>query len=1317
MSFITCADANDHSIGPAVLGCRGDFDFTVKFEQLFLSLTPAAVFIVSALCRIAFLARNLTVGAVLIHVSLDVATLILIGMRSPSTTVVDIASSSLRLAAALCMVGLAYLALTVLFDGTQLRTYWLASTTRHEIAYTATFSTVFAIKRILQDPAMSDLYPLDTNLAAADLHSQSRRHLDYSRLKGDKDGLAKALFRSMLVPLLLPILPRIALIGFTLSQPFLIDGLVQHLSEPISQQSSNISHGLIGASVLIYSGIAISTAFYWYFHQRVLCMMRGSLVAAVYTKTTEASNGAKDGNASLTLMSVDTEQLNLGFRNLHEFWANIIEVALASWLLYNRIGAAFAVPIVVVLLCTIAVTSLAKFIGPGQRKWMSALQKRVGVKANAIGNMKNTKMSGLALPIFGMIQQLRIDEQVAGANIRKYNVTPAIFAFVPVTFSPFLTFALAQRNLNAENIFTSLSYLLLATQLLSQLFQSLPRLIGAFTCMGRLQAFLESEPSHKRSNNGLEKMVLRDLAFDVPKHSLTMIIGPVGSGKTTLIKGLLGEIPHDRGTIATPHMSRPVGYCDQTAFLSNASIRDKITGFSTFNPDRYAEVVDSTMLARDFELLPQADETNVGSNSISLALYLQSDLLILDDTFSGLDADTEGQVFQRVFGPDGLIKKRRVTTVLCTHSFGGTIVQQGKFGELANEESYVKTVNVELASTNAMSSERSDPAPTIASTKIDAVKKCGTEDTSLDIVDMAWQQGDRTIYKVYFESMGLHLVGAVLFLGFAEAFWSEDVGATTSIHSFSYYVGIFSALRISSLISLALLVTLVVIFAVVRSRATLHQRALKTLIQAPLLFLITTDQGVITNLSSQAINLINNELPPAFLNTVAAVTESIGSAAVIATSSPYLAISYPFLVAVLWTIQRLYLRTSRQLRLLDLEAKSPLYTHFLDTTKTIVTMRAFGFIEEDRSKNMALLDASQRPAYLLAMIRRWLTFALNIVVTFIALILTALATQLRSEAGFTGASLVTVMSFGPVLTNIVMYYTQLETSIGAVARLKTFSQNVKPENRDVEINAPPEEWPQRGEIVLTGVPAGYGGEPILALKNIKLCIQPGERIAICGRSGSGKSSLLALLLKLLEPSEQTPDAVHIDNVPLRHLERQVLRQRIIAMPRDTVFLPDGTTFYQNLDPFSDATPEEAISALEAVELWTFVHDRGGLNVAMMPNTLSHGQRQLFSLACVVLRRRLRARRRGLGRPEGSVMLLDEVSSGVDRETEKAMQGVIRAEFEAYTVLTVSHRLDMIMEIPRVVVMSKGEVFEVGNPIELAQAARTRFAELRRLGGK
>jgi ATP-binding cassette, subfamily C (CFTR/MRP), member 1 len=207
-----------------------------------------------------------------------------------------------------------------------------------------------------------------------------------------------------------------------------------------------------------------------------------------------------------------------------------------------------------------------------------------------------------------------------------------------------------------------------------------------------------------------------------------------------------------------------------------------------------------------------------------------------------------------------------------------------------------------------------------------------------------------------------------------------------------------------------------------------------------------------------------------------------------------------------------------------------------------------------------------------------------------------------------------------------------------------------------------------------------------------------------------------LLLRLLDPVQSSAQGITIDETPLHKIDRGVLRQRIIAVPQDAVFLPDGTSVRLNLDPFTISTESECRAVLEVVGLWDFVTERGGLAAGMTADSFSQGQKQLFSLARAVLRRRVRARVwkaefGEAGGEESGILLLDEVSSSVDQDTERAMQAAIADEFRNYTIVMVSHRLDVVMDFDRVVVMDRGDVVESGRPRDLVEMEGSKFRKL------
>ncbi|KAJ0296990.1 hypothetical protein COL516b_011051 [Colletotrichum fioriniae] len=1074
---------------------------------------------------------------------------------------------------------------------------------------------------------LDDLYALDDAMSAEVLYTKFGPLLQNNRTQSHEHALFWGIAQTLVGPFILPIIPRLCQMGFKFCQPLMIESLLNYLQEPVGASSPNKGYGYIGAAFLTYIGMATSSSIYWYFQERFVHMARGILASAVYRKTTVISLSATDDSAALTLMNADVERVKNGFQPIHEYWANTIEVALACWLLQRQISAAFVAPVVVVIVCTAASTVTAKFTGKRQTLWMESIQQRVGVTAKAISSMKALKISAMSGPIESLIHSLRLEELSVGGKWRLMLLAAVTIAYTPSQLGPVMAFAVTSQTLNVTRIFTSMAYLMLLAGPLGSLFQTIPQLVSAFACLGRIQAYLDKDsrvdyrktpeaPLKQASFGWAEgKYVLDNVDIFVPANSLTIIVGPVASGKSTLLKGLLGEIPHHLGEVVFSVNHRRVGYCDQSPFLYNSTIKANIIGHSGLDPERYRQVIDATMLSADFATLPKGDRTKIGSNGLTLsggqrqrvalarALYLECDLLILDDIMSGLDATTEEHVFNRVFGNQGIVRQRRITT--------------------------------------------------------------------------ARQLGDVAVYRHYFGSMAKWVIAVFIFWCCAYAFcmnfptvwlkfWSEDITAENPKRSGAFYMGIYALLQIMCLGALMVVVFINTQTMISQSGSSLHQRALRTLVGAPLRFFATTDTGTVTNLFAQDLALIDSELPMALINF------------------------------------------------------SVLLFAAVDTLKGLATLRALGFISADITVSNNLLDTSQRPAYQLAIIQRWLQLALKLLVAALATIVVTLATQLRASSGFTGASLVTLMSFGDTLTTIVQSYTMLETSIGAVARLKTFSDTVTPETGPDEDVIPKESWPEKGAIEIKAVSASYGVSrdqsssaseekppADLAIRDLHLSIRPGERVAICGRTGSGKSSLILLLLRLIEALPGSASGSVVDSVPLDKVDRDTLRRRIIAVSQDAIFLPDGSTVRDNLDPFDAATEGECLEVLEQVGLLAGIQERGGMGAGLAAESFSQGQKQLFCLARAVLRKRVKSR----GGTNGGILLLDEVSSSVDRATDLVMQDIIRREFEGYTIIMVSHRLDMVLDCHTVVVMDKGSVVEKGTPRVLKDQKGGMFREL------
>lgn len=199
----------------------------------------------------------------------------------------------------------------------------------------------------------------------------------------------------------------------------------------------------------------------------------------------------------------------------------------------------------------------------------------------------------------------------------------------------------------------------------------------------------------------------------------------------------------------------------------------------------------------------------------------------------------------------------------------------------------------------------------------------------------------------------------------------------------------------------------------------------------------------------------------------------IAQMALIAVAAPFAAISFPIVGGTVYFIQKFYLRTSRQLRFLDLEAKSPLYTQFNEILEGLATIRAFGWQDFAEEKSKDLLDRSQRPFYLLFAVQRWLTLVLDFVVAGIATILIILVVALRGKlsAGYVGVALYNVVLFSQSIKLLITFWTQLETHIGSVARIKNFTTDPVAEDKDTEDHIPPSNWPNQGKIDFNDITA------------------------------------------------------------------------------------------------------------------------------------------------------------------------------------------------------------------------------------------------------
>lgn len=228
------------------------------------------------------------------------------------------------------------------------------------------------------------------------------------------------------------------------------------------------------------------------------------------------------------------------------------------------------------------------------------------------------------------------------------------------------------------------------------------------------------------------------------------------------------------------------------------------------------------------------------------------------------------------------------------------------------------------------------------------------------------------------------------------------------------------------------------------------------------------------------MTLVGQSLPMNFLQLMFAIFGVIVDIGIIASGSRYTPAIIPFLFVFFYILQHFYLRTSRQLRHLDLETKSPLYTLFTETSNGIAHIRAFRWSQQYTTHSITLLDQSQKSVYNMYSVQQWIQLVVDLVVMFVAVSVVALALLLRGSPGTTqpgvGLALINLISFSQVSAHYINRWVEIETSLGAIGRVKSFSEKTPLEEEDgltPELSEQLANWPTQGRVTFTHMNAKY----------------------------------------------------------------------------------------------------------------------------------------------------------------------------------------------------------------------------------------------------
>ncbi|CVL03538.1 related to multidrug resistance protein [Fusarium mangiferae] len=810
--------------------------------------------------------------------------------------------------------------------------------------------------------------------------------------------------------------------------------------------------------------------------------------------------------------------------------------------------------------------------------------------------------------------------------------------------------------------------------------------------------------------------IIKDATFDVPAHGLTVIAGPTGSGKSTLLRVVLGDLAPSSGTVSVDDSQ--VAFCDQTPWIANISIKENIVGALPFYEERYRMALHACALDQDIEDLTDGDKHLCGLNGQSVsggqkvrialarAIYSKATLVLLDDCLVGLDTNTERHILGEIFAPRGILSSAPTTTILATSSprylpfanyiilinAEGRVVRQGTYAEIAPRieqlEHDVLQVSHHAATAREPRAQDSDELPNTTITNDIAFKKGAN--------------GDWAVYKWYFGVIGwmdfivflflcLGFVIGVIFPQIYLGLWSEK-SLQNQIDTLPSFYGIFFG--VGSMAWVALFSACVWLFLriAVRTAALFHHLILTTTLNARMDFFSQTDSGVTLNRFSQDLQITDMELPLAFVGATMNLLMLIAQCVVVTIQSHYAGFAILAIAVVIGFFHEFYLRTSRRLRVMDIEARSPVLSLLLESLDGLATVRAYGWAAWYLRRGIEVLERSQVPFHFLQSAQVTLNLSVDLFVATLALVVISIAVvQMNTSGGSLGLALFNIVGLGQSVKGVVFFWTSLEITLGAVARIRDFTQDTQSEHESD--TKPPVEWPSRGEIHFSDVTLTHSTSLPPTISNLTLDIKPGSKMAICGRTGSGKSTLVNSLLGLVQVSS---GLITIDDVDISTLAKDELRARFVVLPQESLILSVSIREYAKLFGISDE--QEIIQGLKKTGLWQTIEQGGGLDMIASSDTFSHGERQLFAMTLACLKK-------------GKLVLMDEPTSHVDNDIQTQLRQTVFDTFPDSTVLCVTHQVATIVEFDIVLVLDDGKIVEQGDPKELLRQPTSRFAQL------
>uniref|UniRef100_A0A673APT6 ATP-binding cassette, sub-family C (CFTR/MRP), member 9 n=1 Tax=Sphaeramia orbicularis TaxID=375764 RepID=A0A673APT6_9TELE len=858
---------------------------------------------------------------------------------------------------------------------------------------------------------------------------------------------------------------------------------------------------------------------------------------------------------------------------------------------------------------------------------------------------------------------------------------------------------------------------------------------------------------------GSNLSTLSDINIRIPTGQLTMIVGQVGCGKSSLLLAMLGEMQAMDGKVFWSNKNRySVAYAAQKSWLLNATVEENITFGSPFNKQRYKAVIDACSLQPDIDLLPFGDQTEIGERGINLsggqrqricvarALYQNTNIVFLDDPFSALDIHLSDHLMQ-----EGILKflqDDKRTVVLVTHKLqylihadwiiamkDGSVLREGTLKDiqihdielydhwktLMNRQDHELEKDIQQDSQTTLERKTlrrafySREAKNQIDDEDEEEEEEEEEDDNLSTTTIRRSKIPWKVCWCYLSSGGFFMVflmvsskllkhSVIVAIDYWLAVWtssktnqSDETVMNSSSETNDYYLPVFIILCAAG-ITLCLITSLTVEFLGLSAATNLHHNLLNKIIHAPIRFFDITPLGQILNRFSADTNIIDQHIPPTLESLTRATLLCLSAIGVISSITPLFLIALLPLAVAFYFIQKYFRVASKDLQDLDDSTQLPLLCHFSETAEGLTTIRAFRHEARFKQRMLELTDTNNTAYLFLSAANRWLEVRTDYLGAVI--VLTAAGASIWSSltsSGLVGLGLTYALTVTNYLNWVVRNLADLEVQMAAVKKVNSFL-STESENYEgsMDTSQVPESWPHDGEIKIQDLCVRYDAMLKPVLKHVNAYIEPGQKVGICGRTGSGKSSLSLAFFNMVDIFE---GKIIIDGIDICKLPLQTLRSRLSIILQDPVLFSGSIRF--NLDPEKTCTDDRLWEALEIAQLKNMVKALpGGLDAVVTEGgeNFSVGQRQLFCLARAFVRK-------------SSILIMDEATASIDMATENILQKVVMTAFADRTVVTIAHRVSSILDAEQVLVFSSGILVECDSGPNLLTQEESLFSVL------